>query len=140
MRMVVLIVAKKRVFFKLSGEKKYNCLKNRKNKSKRLNEAKCALSNIAKGKRNTITDEEFKVFFKDLLKKEINTVKEFTEDPKNCALVQRKLSTQETLELVRTLKWSGRQMVRFKRAASAIGQDFLAGTTSVQILKNEKAK
>ena len=55
---------KKRVLFKLSGEKKYNCLKNRKNKSKRLNEAKCALSNIAKGKRNTITDEEFKIFFK----------------------------------------------------------------------------
>ncbi len=59
--------------------------------------------------------KNLKPFFYDYLRKEISWVQDFNSDPKNGSLPLKKLSPKESLEMMRTLKWSSYQMRRCKR-------------------------
>ena len=70
--------------------------------------------------------EEFKTFFYDYLRKEISWVQDFNSDPKNGSLPLKKLSPKESLEMMRTLKWSSYQMRRCKRVLVGLKRNFIA--------------
>ncbi len=82
--------------------------------------------------------KNLKPFFYDYLRKEISWVQDFNSDPKNGSLPLKKLSRKESLEMMRTLKWSSYQMRRCKRVLVGLKRNFIAGTNAIHNAKKER--
>ena len=87
----------------------------------------------------TSSNEHFKGFFTDILKKNKPIVKEVTKDIKNGFGLQ-KISAESTNDLMVALKMNAQDIRRSKRVFSQLGINILPSYSSINEFRKEKLK